>query len=115
MTRIALPAVILFGLLGCSKKEQQKEDPGPPCSQVVDKMVEITMQVVPGHDPSMFGDKKQMIAECEQRKMPASQRKCIVAAKTKDDLAKCRPEKPAAPPAEPTTTRPLPTGSGSSQ
>ena len=102
MTRIILVAAFLFG---CSKKA--KEDPGPPCDQVVDKMVEITMQVVPGHDPSMFGDKKQMIAECEQRKMPASQRKCIVAAKNKDDLAKCRPS----PAPESTTTRPLPAGS----
>jgi hypothetical protein len=91
-------------LVGCSKKE----DPGPPCDKVVDRMLELTKQMVPGHDMGALGDRKQMVAQCEQRKMPAAVRKCIVDAKSTDELSKCREPTPTP---EPTTTRPLPTGS----
>ena len=72
---------------------------------IVDHMLEVTKQQLPGHDSQELGYRAQMIAECEKRKVPASQRKCLVAAKTLADLAECRAKD------KPTPTRPLPTGS----
>jgi hypothetical protein len=105
MSRAVLLAVLL---VAC------KEDKGPPCPQIVDHMLEITKQQMPGHDPDSLGDKRSMIAECEKRKMAPSMRKCLMAAKTLAALSECRSKAkpvPTAPPAG--APAPAPTGSGS--
>jgi hypothetical protein len=121
MIRLLLLAAFL---VACSKKDHA----GPSCDQVVDRMLELTKQMIPGHDPQSLGDRTQMIDQCKQRNMPAEVRACIVAAKNLDDLATChrkgnstaKPEAappPSAPPAPaptPAPTRPLPTGSNGS-
>ena len=106
MTRLVLLAALL---VACSKKQ----DAGPPCDKVVDHMLELTKQMLPGHGDQPMGDRKAMIDQCVQRKMPASLRSCLLAAKSFEDLAKCRSNerKPTTPTPEPVPTRPLPTGS----
>lgn len=115
MTRFVLVTALLFA---CSKK---KQDPGPSCEQVVDKMLLLTQQMIPGHDPGSLGDYKQMVEQCKQRNMSAKVRSCIVAAKNLDDLSKCHDRKgpagnpaktPAGTPAPP--PGPAPTGSSGS-
>ncbi|HEU0034489.1 MAG TPA: hypothetical protein VFQ53_27890 [Kofleriaceae bacterium] len=84
----------------CSKSE----DPGPPCAQVVDHMLEVTQQTIVGHgDMGANGQRGAMLAQCEQRKMPAATRRCLVAAKTLDQIASCRAGKTDNPPTAPTT------------
>jgi hypothetical protein len=83
MTRLVLVAALL--VTAC-----KKGDPGPPCDKVVDHMLELTKQMMPGHDPESLGNRNQRIAECKQRKMPASMRKCLLDAKSFNDLADCR-------------------------
>lgn len=104
MTRLVLIAALL---VACSKKQ----DAGPPCDKVVDHMLELTKQMLPGHGDQPLGDRKAMIDQCVQRKMPAKMRACLLASKSFEDLAKCRTsERRAAPPVpEPVPTRPLPT------
>ena len=115
MTRFVVIAALL---LACGNK--QNEDPGPSCDQVVDHMLALTKQQLPGHDPEQLGNKKQMVDECVRRNLTAQERKCVLAAKTFVELAQCRKSGPAgvpgratppAPPTEPAPTRPLPTGS----
>jgi hypothetical protein len=131
MTRLVLAAALL---MACKQK-----DPGPPCDQVVDHMLELTKQMMPGHDQDSLGSREQLIKDCKSRKMSAATRRCLLDAKSFNDLATCRardqktstptppaPKEPtgsAPPPAgsatppppapEAAPTRPLPTGSGS--
>ncbi len=89
----------------------QKEDPGPPCDKVVDHMLDVTKQQLPGHEGmTMTGERKAMIRQCEQRKYTAQERKCLLEAKGLDGFAACRPTKvpPTLHPAAPS-----PAGSGS--
>lgn len=97
MTRFVMIAALLVA--ACNKT---KADSGPSCDKVVDHMQELMKQMMPGHDEAALGDRKQMIAQCEQRKMPASVRRCLVDAKTFNDLAACQPQGPAP------STRPAP-------
>lgn len=83
MTRLVLVAALL--ITGC-----KKGDPGPSCDKVVDHMLELTKQMMPGHDTESLGNRNQLIAECKQRKMPASVRTCLLAAKSFNHLADCR-------------------------
>lgn len=122
MTRLALVAALLVSSLGaCGKR-----DSGPPCDQVVDHMMDLMKQMMPGHDQDALGDRKQMIEECKSRKMSAATRRCLLDAKTFNDLATCRardqktstptppaPKQPAPAPTPPST--PPPTGSGASE
>jgi hypothetical protein len=88
MMRIVLAAALLAG---CSKG-----DSGPPCDKVVDHMMDLMKQMMPGHDQNALGDRKQMIDQCKQRNMTAKTRKCLVDAKTFNDLAACNaPSQPA--------------------
>jgi hypothetical protein len=113
MIRLVLLAALL---VACSKKKA--EDAAPSCDQVVDHMLEVTKQMLPGHGDQPMGDRKAMIAQCEQRNMPAAQRRCLVAAKSFDDLAKCRGNEtppaqrpvPVAPPPTPSPPTPAPAG-----
>ncbi len=107
--RTLLPAALVFVLIGACKKD----DPGPPCDQVVDHMLEVTKQVMVGHDGmNGMGDRKAMIETCEQRHFTKEERTCLFAAKTLDGFAACRkPQLPA--PARPQAPAPAPApGSG---
>ena len=84
MKRIAL--VLL--LCACSKKA---EDKAPTCAEVTDNMLKIVQSQYPGHsDMGAMGNRQQAIQQCEVRKMPANEKRCIANAKTMDDLAVCR-------------------------
>ena len=114
MTRLVLLAALLtISVSGCGKK-----DSGPPCDQVVDHMMDVTKQMMPGHDPASLGNRKQLIDDCKSRKMSAATRRCLLDAKSFNDLATCRARDqktstPTPPPITPVPepTRPLPTGS----
>lgn len=117
MTRLALVAALLVSVVACGKR-----DSGPPCDQVVDHMMDLMKQMMPGHDQDALGSRTQMIEECKSRKMSAATRRCLLDAKTFNDLATCRardqktstptppaPKQPAPAPAPP------PTGSAASE
>lgn len=96
-------------LAGCSKKA----DRGPSCAEVTDHMLEVTRQQLTGHGEMELGNRKAMIAQCEERKMPAATRKCLVAATDLPAIAACRAGKkpepdpetaPAAPASAPRPT-----------
>jgi hypothetical protein len=114
MMRIARIALIAAVLVAC-----HKGDSGPPCEQVVDHMQALMKQMMPGHDEAALGDRKQMIEQCKQRKMPAKTRQCIVDAKSFNDLATCnagaqKTTTPAPPPLTPVPPAPAnATGTGS--
>jgi hypothetical protein len=106
MTRLVLLAALL---IGCGKK-----DSGPACEQVVDHMLELTKQMMPGHDPETLGNKKAMVDDCNKRKMPAATRRCLLDAKSFNDLAACRArdQKTSTPTPPPVTpVPPAPSGS----
>jgi hypothetical protein len=102
--------MVVAALLLAACGKGNKADSGPPCDKVVDHMMGLTKQMMPGHDPESLGDRKQLIADCEQRKMPPAVRKCLVESKSFNDLAVCRRNNPT-PAVKPTPepTRPLPT------
>lgn len=104
--RFLLLAVLL---VGC------KKDPGPSCDKITDHMLDLTKQAMPGHDPSLLGDRKAMIAQCEKRNLTADQRNCLMKATSLGELGACNPKKPAAPPTPAPTAPPstAPSGSGS--
>ncbi|HEX5058734.1 MAG TPA: hypothetical protein VFV99_05200 [Kofleriaceae bacterium] len=118
MTRLLVVAALLAA---CSKG-----DSGPPCDKVVDHMMDLTKQMMPGHDPESLGERKQMIEQCKSRKYSAATRRCLLDAKSFNDLATCqtRDQKtstptPPAPPEQPAPTPQAPApappaGSGSS-
>jgi hypothetical protein len=68
----------------------KKQDRGPACQQIVDHMLEVTKQQLPGHGDQPLGDRKQMIDECEKRELAPAVRTCLVAAKSLAELAECR-------------------------
>jgi hypothetical protein len=78
----------------------KKDDPGPPCPQVQDHVLELMKQGLTGHDAVQLGNRKQMIDLCEQRPFSKETRTCLLAAKDLDGLARCQ-QKPARPPAPP--------------
>lgn len=122
MLRGALLVVILVGCGG-------NKDSGPSCEKVVDHMLEVTKQQLMGHDGANFTQqRKAMVKQCEERKMSAEIRTCLVAAKSISDIAKCRggktdlvekprrprpPQGSAAPPRTPPAGSAAPSGSGS--
>lgn len=87
--RATLLALLL--LTGCSKSKSAAPDPGPGCPEVVENMLVVMKQIVTGHGDVELGNRQQMIDQCEARKYSATERKCMVAAKTLDDLASCKP------------------------
>ncbi|HLL24864.1 MAG TPA: hypothetical protein VK427_22175 [Kofleriaceae bacterium] len=83
--------VLAFVLAACSEKSAKQADTGPSCAEVTDNMLKIMQAQYPGHgDMGAMGNREQTIQQCEVRKMPASEKRCIVAAKTVEDLGACR-------------------------
>ena len=86
MKRIVLVLVIAHA--GCSKKATEKV---PTCAEVTDNMLKIVQSQYPGHgDMGAMGNRESAIQQCESRNMPASEKRCIVGAKTVEDLGACR-------------------------
>jgi hypothetical protein len=91
------------------------KDPGPPCPQVVDHMLDVMKTGLAGHGSLQLGNRKLMIEHCEKAGFTAAARSCIVAAKDMNGLAQCKdlePAAPAEPQRRPRPPRPL-VGSGS--
>jgi len=113
--RAALFALVVLTGTACSKKAQQ--EPPPSCDKVVDHMLLVMKQGLTGHGDLELANKKQMVDQCEARKLSTAERKCMLAAKDLASLAACRPA-PATPtptaPAGPVTTPPPAVGSGTS-
>jgi hypothetical protein len=101
MIRLVMVAAFLFA---CSSK---KGDTGPSCDKVVERMVELLRQTKQGQDMAALDDRKKLVDQCEQRKLPASVRACMVDAKSFSDFAACRPRDKNAP--APTGRAPAPT------
>src|SRR5512147_520566 len=94
----AMKRCMLLALLAVAACK--KSDPGPACGKLVDHMLEVTKQSMPGHDMQDFGDRKAMIDQCEKRNMSREMRNCLMAAKTLADLGDCQSKgKSATPPA----------------
>ena len=93
MRRLLAVTVLVSSLTACSTSKS-KPDPGPTCAQVVDNMLVVTRQQLTGHGDMELGNRKAMIAQCEQRALSADQRRCLVAAKSLDAIATCTPGKP---------------------
>lgn len=89
--RYALVAVLFVAACGGKKAADV-----PSCEKVVDNMLAVTKQAMPGHGDMELGNKKQMVAECEKRGLTDEQKKCMATAKDLNGLAACSP-KPAAP------------------
>ena len=77
---------------GCSKSTP---DDGPPCAAVVDNMIAVTKQQMSNHGGMELQNRKAMIDQCEQRKMSAEQRRCLVGTKDLTGIAGCVKSPPA--------------------
>jgi hypothetical protein len=54
-------------------------------------MLKIMQAQYPGHgDMGAMGNRDQAIQQCEARNMPAAEKRCIVNAKSAEDLGGCR-------------------------
>lgn len=81
-------ALALLVCAACSKKAAEKV---PTCAEVTDNMLKVVQGQYPGHsDMGAMGNREQAIQQCESRDMSADEKRCIVNAKTMDDLGKCR-------------------------
>jgi hypothetical protein len=79
---------VLLLVAACSKKSEEK---APTCAEVTDNMLKVMQAKYPGHgDMGAMGNRDMAIKDCEGRNMPVAEKRCIVAAKTTDDLAACR-------------------------
>ena len=77
--------LLLLALVACNK-----DNPGPSCVQVVDHVLDVTKQALPGHETAgALGDRKASIDQCEARKLPKETRQCLLAAKTLDGFGEC--------------------------
>lgn len=82
---------IALALLVCAACSKQAPEKVPTCAEVTDRMLKIVQAEHPGHgDMGAMGNREQAMKQCEVRKMPAAERRCIVRAKTMEDLARCR-------------------------
>lgn len=105
----------LFALVvlasACSKKPGGPS--APTCSQVTDHVLEIMKGGLTNHGGLEMGNHKQLVDQCEARKLSPAQRTCMVAAKDVTSLAACSSAPPAAVPTAPAGPVTAPTGSGS--
>jgi hypothetical protein len=79
-------SLVIVAAVGCKKSEEAT------CAQVVDNMLVVTKEQVmrSGGTPS----KKNLIAECESRKLTPKQKTCMVKAVDLEQLAGCTGLKP---------------------
>lgn len=98
VVRSLLAAALACSLAACAKA---KPAPDPTCDQVVDNMLAVTKQQLTGHGDLELGNRKVMIAQCEQRALTAAQRRCLATAKDLAAIAGCTPAKPASAAAAP--------------
>ena len=81
MKRLVL--VVLLG--GCAKEK------APSCAEITDHMLEIVKKEYAGHgDMGAQGNRKNAIDQCEARKVPAGERRCIMSAISTEQIAQCR-------------------------
>jgi hypothetical protein len=100
----------LAWIVSCALALSACGDSGPPCSEVTEHVLQVTLAVMPAHQGMTLGNKKQMNLNCEKN-MSADERRCIMKANDLNDVSSCRPRPaiPATPPAVPTSTlRPRP-------
>ena len=81
--RVLVLVFVIVIAIGCNK-----QDPGPPCDQVVDHLLDVTKQQLTGHGGAELGNRAKLIAECKERKSPAYNR-CALGAKDLTGLAEC--------------------------
>lgn len=98
-------ALAALAALGCGR-DQQPAEKAPTCEELTDHVHEIARARYPGHGAMVMGDRKADIARCEERNVSAKERRCIMAAKDMEGLAKCRrpavkAQDEAPPPAQP--------------
>lgn len=68
-----------------------KDDPGPPCDQVVDHMHEVMKQGPTGHpDMAQQNSRKTDIEFCQTKKFSKQMRECLLAAKDIAGIADCQ-------------------------
>lgn len=78
---------IVMLLVACSKSEEK----APTCAEVTDHMLKVVQIAYPGHgDMGARGNRDAEIQKCEARKMSATERRCILAAKTMEAIGECR-------------------------
>jgi hypothetical protein len=88
MKRVVLVLFLLGLWAACSKKAAEKV---PTCAEVTENMLKIVQGQYPGHgDMGGMGNRQAVIQQCEARNMPAAEKRCIVKAKTTEDLGQCR-------------------------
>ena len=81
--------VIIMLLASCSKTD----DKAPTCAEVTDHVLKTVQIAYPGHgDMNGRGNRETEIQQCEARKMSASERRCVIGAKTPQAIAQCRRE-----------------------
>lgn len=86
MPRSILVAVaVALALAGC-----HKGDDGPSCGAVTDRMLALLGHQMADHEGLRGPKRGVMIDQCMKQELPASVRRCIVAAKTLADVAVCR-------------------------
>ena len=79
--------LLVLLIAACSKKAEKV----PTCAEVTDNMLKIVQSQYPGHgDMGAMGNRDSAIKQCESRNMPANEKRCIVNAKTVEDLGACR-------------------------
>jgi hypothetical protein len=72
----------------CGKAAQ--EPPGPSCAEITEHIYKLTRVEYPGHGDMAMGDRKRDVAACEARKLAPRERRCMIAAGSIVELAKCR-------------------------
>jgi hypothetical protein len=78
--------VFVLVLAACGKNEK-----APTCAEVTDHVLEITRIAYPGHgDMGASGNREAQVQQCEARKLPAAERRCMMSAKSMEDLGQCR-------------------------
>src|SRR5690348_11477829 len=82
MSRLLVIAVLVVA--AC-----HKSDPGPTCDQVVDHMLDVTKQVMLGHNAMTKDIRKQLVDQCVARNLPKDARECMMAAKDPTSLSAC--------------------------
>jgi hypothetical protein len=81
-------ALVALVVAACHKAE-----PGPPCEQVVDHLLDVTRAQ---QDLKQLSQRKTMVEHCE-RKLTADERTCLLAAKDSGAIAACQGRSPPPP------------------